>query len=121
MAWAHGVAAVQGLGGMLGPVTFLLPDGRQVSPLHVAPWFDEPGRRDQPPILQELRGEWPCVPFGADGPRVLPEGWSETGEALAGQGSRTGIPPIPNGHSHTPGRTGSRWSATTLKTIRSAD
>ena len=51
IAWAHGMASVQALGGMLGPVTFLLPDGRQVSPLHVAPWFDDPTRKDQPPIL----------------------------------------------------------------------
>lgn len=92
IAWAHGVAAVQGLGGMLGPVTFLLPDGRQVSPLHVAPWFDAPDRKEQPPILQELRGEWPCVPFGADGPRLLPDGWSEAGESFDGAG-------VPHGHS----------------------
>jgi hypothetical protein len=92
IAWAHGMASVQALGGMLGPVTFLLPDGRQVSPLHVAPWFDDPTRKDQPPILQDLRGEWPCVPFGTDGPRTLPEGWSATGETFDGAG-------VPHGHS----------------------
>lgn len=84
IAWAHGMASVQALGGMLGPVTFLLPDGRQVSPLHVAPWFDDPIRHAQPPILRELRGEWPCVPFGADGPRVLPTGWSDGGDSFDG-------------------------------------
>ena len=92
IAWAHGMASVQALGGMLGPVTFLLPDGRQVSPLHVAPWFDDPARKDQPPILQDLRGEWPCVPFGTDAPRSLPEGWSATGETFDGAG-------VPHGHS----------------------
>ena len=92
IAWAHGLASVQSLGGMLGPVTFLLPDGRQVSPLHVAPWFDDPSRTAQPPILQELRGEWPCVPFGTDVPRALPEGWSATGETFDGAG-------VPHGHS----------------------
>lgn len=92
IAWAHGMASVQALGGMLGPVTFLLPDGRQVSPLHVAPWFDDPTRTAQPPILQELRGEWPCVPFGTDAPRALPEGWSATGETFDGAG-------VPHGHS----------------------
>lgn len=92
IAWAHGMASVQALGGMLGPVTFLLPDGRQVSPLHVAPWFDDPTRKDQPPILQELRGEWPCVPFGTDAPRALPEGWSASGETFEGAGT-------PHGHS----------------------
>ena len=92
IAWAHGMASVQSLGGMLGPVTFLLPDGRQVSPLHVAPWFDDPTRKDQPPILQDLRGEWPCIPFGTDAPRALPEGWSATGETFEGAG-------VPHGHS----------------------
>lgn len=92
IAWAHGMASVQALGGMLGPVTFLLPDGRQVSPLHVAPWFDDPDRTAKPPILQELRGEWPCVPFGTDAPRTLPEGWSATGETFDGAG-------VPHGHS----------------------
>ncbi len=43
--------------------TFLLPDGRQVSPLHVAPWGQDPNRATLPTILQELRGEWPCVPL----------------------------------------------------------
>lgn len=92
IAWAHGMASVQALGGMLGPVTFLLPDGRQVSPLHVAPWFDDPDRAAQPPILQELRGEWPCVPFGTDGLRALPKGWSASGETFDGAG-------VPHGHS----------------------
>ncbi len=92
IAWAHGMASVQALGGMLGPVTLLLPDGRQVSPLHVAPWFDDPERHAQPLILRELRGEWPCVPFGTDGPRALPEGWSATGESFDGAG-------VPHGHS----------------------
>lgn len=92
IAWAHGMASVQALGGMLGPVTFLLPDGRQVSPLHVAPWFDDPTRKDQLPILQDLRGEWPCIPFGTDAPRMLPEGWSATGKTFDGAD-------IPHGHS----------------------
>lgn len=92
IAWAHGMASVQALGGMLGPVTFLLPDGRQVSPLHVAPWFDDPTRMDQPAILQDLRGEWPCIPFGTDVPRTLPQGWTATGETFDGAG-------VPHGHS----------------------
>lgn len=92
LAWAHGTAAVQSLGGMLGPVLFLLPDGRQVAPLQVAPWFDDADRSGHPAILRELRGEWPCIPFGADALRDLPEGWSATGESFDGAG-------VPHGHS----------------------
>jgi len=74
LAWRHGVVSVEALGGMLGPTTFVLPDGRQVSPLQIAPWADEeqPGL---PGILQRLRGEWPCVPFGRDGDRAAMGEW----------------------------------------------
>lgn len=64
LGWAHGALTVQRHAAMLAPLTFLLPDGRQVSPMHVAPWAGEPGTEDLPGILQRLRGEWPCVPFG---------------------------------------------------------
>ena len=92
LAWAHGCLSVQSLGGMLGPVLFLLPDGRQVSPLQVAPWGNDPERETLPEILRELRGEWPCVPFGSDVDRSLPDGWSATGESFEGAG-------VPHGHS----------------------
>ncbi|MFO1149038.1 MAG: hypothetical protein U1E62_11745 [Alsobacter sp.] len=74
LGWAHGALTVQRLGAMLGPVTFVLADGRQVSPLHVAPWAHEPEAQEQPGILRKLRGEWPCAPFGYSVPS---EGWPE--------------------------------------------
>jgi hypothetical protein len=76
LAWRHGVVSVQALGGMLGPSVFLLPDGRQISPLHVAPWANEPVDEATPGILRQLRGEWPCVPFGSDGDRRAANGWA---------------------------------------------
>lgn len=66
---------VQRLGAMLAPVTFLLADGRQVSPMHIAPWSSEPEVEALPGILCKLRGEWPCAPFGYS---VSAEGWPET-------------------------------------------
>lgn len=76
MSWDRGEAKLQSLGGMLGPVSLVLEDGRSVSPLHVAPWENE-DMADQPAILQRLRGEWPCVPFGSVPDRPLPERWRE--------------------------------------------
>ena len=67
--WAHGRLTVQALGAMLGPVIFRLPDGREVSPLYVAPWAENPQAASLPGILRALRGDFACVPFGAD--RVL--------------------------------------------------
>jgi hypothetical protein len=73
LAWSHGVVAAQRLGAMLAPVTFVLGDGRQVSPLHIAPWAGEAGTESLPGILRRLRGEWPCVPFGYS---VPPDGFT---------------------------------------------
>lgn len=93
LAWDHGVLAAQRLGGMLGPVTFLI-DGKPFSPLHVAPWGNEPERTALPGILQRLRGEWPCVPFGYSAPReAFPPEWQAvmfdqpTGEEIHGHSS----------------------------------
>jgi hypothetical protein len=77
LGWAHGCLAVQRLGAMLGPLTFVLRDGRQVSPLHVAPWADEAGGEALPGVLRRLRGEWPCVPFGYSlPPDGFPPAWA---------------------------------------------
>ena len=75
LVWQHGVVSIEGLGGMLGPTLFVLPDGRQVAPFQIAPWADEPGGEELPGILKRLRGEWPCVPFGADADRPPADGW----------------------------------------------
>ena len=74
---------------MVGPARFRIA-GREVSPLAVAPWSDEPAAASLPPILQRLRGEWPCVPFGIAGGRELPAEWCGTGEEPD---------PLPHGHS----------------------
>jgi hypothetical protein len=71
-------ADVQALGGMMGPARFRLGE-REVSPLAVAPWAGEAGAKELPGILQRLRGEWACVPFGIAGGRDLPPGWEPQG------------------------------------------
>jgi hypothetical protein len=77
LGWAHGALTVQRHAAMLAPLTFLLPDGRQVSPMHVAPWAGEPEADALPGILQRLRGEWPCVPFGYSVPGdASPPDWA---------------------------------------------
>ena len=82
LGWAHGALTVQRLGAMLAPVTFVLADGRQVSPFHIAPWADEPDSEALPGILRKLRGEWPCVPFGYSVPA---DGWPEEWSRVMGE------------------------------------
>lgn len=79
LGWKHGALTVQRHAAMLAPLTFLLPGGRQVSPMHVAPWADEPGTEELPGVLQRLRGEWPCVPFGYSVPgEGFPVDWARS-------------------------------------------
>lgn len=66
LGWDHGLLAVDRFAGRLGPVLFILPDGRQVAPLAVAPWFSEDADLSHQSLFHRLRGEWPCVPFGKD-------------------------------------------------------
>lgn len=76
LEWSFGTAEVQALGGMLAPVTFRLADGRSLQPMQIAPWAGTKEAAGLPAIMQRLRGDWPCVPFG--GPAVppgLPDDW----------------------------------------------
>lgn len=64
--WSHGHGFIEKLGGMLGPVNFILPT-KTIQPFAVFPWYNEkvPEGQEKPSGLMERgRGEWPCVPFG---------------------------------------------------------
>lgn len=90
LAWQHGVVSVEALGGMIGPSLFVLPDGRQIAPFQVAPWANETVQGELPGMLQRLRGEWPCVPFGSDADRPATDGWAASHAA-------TTVDPFPHG------------------------
>ncbi|QIG49335.1 hypothetical protein G5V57_17365 [Nordella sp. HKS 07] len=75
LGWNYGLLGVERFGGRLGPVLFILPDGRQVAPLSIAPWFGEEIDLSRQPLFHRLRGEWPCVPFGFDRDRPATQDW----------------------------------------------
>jgi hypothetical protein len=84
LVWPHGRAELQRLGAMLAPVVFSAAGHADLSPMQVAPWADEPGGEALPGVLRRLRGDWPCVPFGAtECPPDMPAGWQvrEAGDA----------------------------------------
>lgn len=51
---------------MLAPATFRLPDGRTIQPFAIAPWAKENLPAGTPPLLQALRGDFFCAPFGGN-------------------------------------------------------
>jgi len=77
-------ARITRTGGMLGPVRFRLPDGRQVSPLAVAPWAGEKLPAGLPPLLEALRGDFFCAPFGGNGTPHRGESHPPHGESANG-------------------------------------
>ncbi|MDW8262518.1 MAG: hypothetical protein RMJ35_08330 [Phycisphaerales bacterium] len=83
-------------GGMLGPVSFHF-GRRQVLPFSVAPWHSEKLDSSIPPILRVLRGDFFCMPFGANTTRFGREHHPIHGECangrwklVAGEQSRDG-------------------------------
>ncbi len=53
-------------GGMVAPATFHLAGGRSVQPFAIAPWVGEKLPPGTPPLLQVLRGDFFCAPFGGN-------------------------------------------------------
>jgi hypothetical protein len=69
-------------GGHLSDVAFDL-DGRHVTPMHTAPWYDEPMPPDAPPMLRVLRGDFFCAPFGPND--VVPGDGPQHGDSASGE------------------------------------
>lgn len=69
-SWLLGTSSVElavaEQGGHIGPARFLFED-REITPFHVAPWWDEPETlAGMPPMMQTLRGDFFCLPFGSN-------------------------------------------------------
>jgi hypothetical protein len=68
-SWAfktsHVGAALTCQGGHLGPVAFKL-GRRWITPFDLAPWAEEKLPPGLPPLLHSMRGDFFCMPFGAN-------------------------------------------------------
>jgi len=59
---------ITGRGAQLGPVTFFSTGGSPIRPYYVSPWnlLQDINGPLEPPVLDPLRGDFLCLPFGAD-------------------------------------------------------
>ena len=57
--------AITRVGGMIAPVSFFTDSDLPVRPYYVAPWAEE-GLEIDVPVLGPLRGDFFCMPFGAN-------------------------------------------------------
>ncbi|MER9934064.1 hypothetical protein [Mesorhizobium sp. M0088] len=67
VVWPYGKFDLHANGGMLAGVELQI-GAQLVAPFYEAPWIAS-GVKADPPILENLRSEFPCVPFGADYPQ----------------------------------------------------
>lgn len=90
--------SVTELGGMTAPVTFTLDRGERVSPYYINPWQSDPDEGGaaaaEVPVLRPLRGDFFCLPFGADnsfdGEDHPPHGESASARWTAGALTQSG-------------------------------
>lgn len=53
-------------GGHMAPVRFFTDSDNPVEPYYISPWQEEPGPVAGPGVLNTLRGDFFCMPFGGD-------------------------------------------------------
>lgn len=53
-------------GGQMAPVTFFPESGDPIQPYYINPWADEKRDESLPMLLQALRGDFFCMPFGGN-------------------------------------------------------
>lgn len=81
LEWPHGALDLHALGGMLGGVRLRVDGDRWVRPFYEAPWIGE-GKTLEPKLLEHLRSEFPCVPFGGTYPaEALVPAWQKCVDA----------------------------------------
>lgn len=76
--------AITERGGQMAPVTFFRDTARPVQPYHISPWQDEKLTDLPAPVLNSLRGDWFCVPFGGNDEAFNGEKHPPHGEVAGG-------------------------------------
>src|SRR5882757_7762118 len=76
--------AVTERGGQMAPVTFFRDTAKPVQPYHISPWQDEKLADLPAPVLNTLRGDWFCIPFGGNSEAFRGEQHPPHGEVAGG-------------------------------------
>jgi hypothetical protein len=74
--------AVTQLGGHMAPVTFFRESANPVRPYYVSPWQEEAPTQMPAPVLNTLRGDFFCMPFGGNSDEVAGEKHPPHGEIV---------------------------------------
>lgn len=77
--------AVTKMGGQMAPVTFYRKSDKAIQPYHISPWQDEPTKPMPAPVLNALRGDFFCMPFGGNGDKVNGEKHAPHGEVVSSE------------------------------------
>lgn len=74
--------AVTKAGGHMSPVTFFRDSAKPTQPYYVSPWQDEKPAQMPAPVLNTLRGDFFCLPFGGNTDEVAGEKHPPHGEIV---------------------------------------
>ena len=74
--------AVTQLGGHMAPVTFFRDSAQPVRPYYISPWQEEKPSKMPAPVLNTLRGDFFCLPFGGNSEEVAGEKHPPHGEVV---------------------------------------
>ena len=74
--------AITRLGAHMAPVTFFRDSTQSVQPYHISPWQDEKPTQMPAPVLNTLRGDFFCLPFGGNSEAVAGEKHPPHGEIV---------------------------------------
>jgi hypothetical protein len=80
--------AITKSGGHMAPVTFFRDTDKPVQPYHISPWQEEGLKLDG--VLRTLRGDWFCMPFGANAAPFNKEQHPGHGEVASAAWQMTG-------------------------------
>lgn len=82
--------AVTEAGGDMAPVTFFRDTAKPVQPYYISPWQDEKLTDLPAPVLNTLRGDFFCIPFGGNDAPFHDEKHPPHGEVAGGAWSLVG-------------------------------